>query len=88
MGDETGGAGENYRPVASHWQTLSHNVVHLSSILVRTVTFEMMVLPEVVACTCATGSDVTGSSPDRKSRSDRVHMRGFPTRFFLFFLLY
>ena len=25
---ETGGPGENHRPVASHWQTLSHNVVH------------------------------------------------------------
>jgi hypothetical protein len=22
--------GENHRPVASHWQTLSHNVVHLA----------------------------------------------------------
>jgi hypothetical protein len=25
--DETGVPGENHRPVASHWQTLSHNVV-------------------------------------------------------------
>jgi len=25
---ETGGPGENHRSVASHWQTLSHNVVH------------------------------------------------------------
>ena len=25
--DETGIHGENHRPVASHWQTLSHNVV-------------------------------------------------------------
>ena len=23
--EETGGPGENHRPVASHWQTLSHN---------------------------------------------------------------
>jgi len=23
------GPGENQQPVASHWQTLSHNVVHL-----------------------------------------------------------
>jgi hypothetical protein len=28
--EENGGPGENHRPVASHWQTLSHNVVHLS----------------------------------------------------------
>ena len=25
--EETGGPGENHQPVASHWQTLSHNVV-------------------------------------------------------------
>ena len=34
--EETGVTGENHRPVASHWQTLSHNVVsstpHLSGI--------------------------------------------------------
>jgi len=28
---ETGVTGENYRPVASHWQTLSHNVVSSTS---------------------------------------------------------
>jgi hypothetical protein len=28
--EETGVPGENHRPVASHWQTLSHNVVHLA----------------------------------------------------------
>jgi hypothetical protein len=27
---ETGGSGENHRLVASLWQTLSHNVVHLA----------------------------------------------------------
>jgi hypothetical protein len=25
--EETGGPGENHRPVASHWRTLSHNIV-------------------------------------------------------------
>ena len=30
--EETRGPGENHRPVASHWQTLSHNVVHLALI--------------------------------------------------------
>jgi hypothetical protein len=30
--EETGGPGENHRPVASHWQTLSHNGVHLALI--------------------------------------------------------
>ena len=30
--EETDGPGENHRPVASHWQTSSHNVVHLDLI--------------------------------------------------------
>ena len=34
--EETGGPGEIRRPVASHWQTLSHNVVHLALIKIRT----------------------------------------------------
>ena len=28
--EETGGPGENHTPAASHWQTWSHNVVHLA----------------------------------------------------------
>ena len=34
--EETGGSAENHRTVASHWQTLSHNVVHLALIEIRT----------------------------------------------------
>jgi len=34
--DETGRPGENQRPVASHRQTLSHNVVHIALIEIRT----------------------------------------------------
>ena len=34
--EETGGPGENYRPVASHRQSLSHNVAHLALIEIRT----------------------------------------------------
>jgi hypothetical protein len=34
--EETGGPGENLRPVTSHWQTLSHNV-HLTLIEIRTL---------------------------------------------------
>jgi hypothetical protein len=30
--EETRGPRENHRPVASHWQTWSHNVVHLALI--------------------------------------------------------
>jgi hypothetical protein len=33
---ETRVPGENHRPVASHWQTLSHNVLHLVLIEIRT----------------------------------------------------
>jgi Leucine-rich repeat (LRR) protein len=28
--EETGVPGETHRPAASHWQSLSHNVVHLA----------------------------------------------------------
>ena len=34
--EETGEPGENHRPVASHCQTLSHNVVQLALIEIRT----------------------------------------------------
>ena len=34
--EETGVPGENHRPVASQWQTLSHNAVHLALIEIRT----------------------------------------------------
>ena len=34
--EETGGPGEKHRPVASHRQTLSHDVVHLALIEIRT----------------------------------------------------
>jgi hypothetical protein len=35
--EETGGPGENHRPVTSHWQTVSHNVVHLALITTSVV---------------------------------------------------
>jgi len=34
--EETGGPGENHRPVTNHWQTLSHNIVHLALVGIRT----------------------------------------------------
>ena len=34
--EETRVPGENHQPVASHWQTLSHSVVHLALIGMRT----------------------------------------------------
>ena len=34
--EESGEPGENHGPVSRHWQTLSHNVVHLYLIEIRT----------------------------------------------------
>ena len=34
--EETGVPGKNHQPVTSHLQTLSHNVVHLTLIEIRT----------------------------------------------------
>ena len=34
--EETRVNGENHQPLASHWQTLSHNVVHLALVEIRT----------------------------------------------------
>ena len=39
--EETGVSGETHRPVASHWQTLSHNVIHISLIEIRTTSVVM-----------------------------------------------
>ena len=36
--EENGGPRENHRPVTSHWQTLSHNVVHLTLIEIELTT--------------------------------------------------
>ena len=35
--EETGVPGGNHRPAASHWQTLSHNVVHLALSVMGTI---------------------------------------------------
>jgi hypothetical protein len=43
--EEIGVPGETHRPVASHWQTLSHNVTFLK--------FELFVEPALVLCLLA-----------------------------------
>jgi hypothetical protein len=40
--EETGGPGENHRPVASHWQTLSHNVVSLKTYMFVLTSFALI----------------------------------------------
>jgi hypothetical protein len=42
--EETGVPGENHRPVASHWQTLSHNVVSSTPRLSGLVLTTLMVI--------------------------------------------
>ena len=46
MVEETKVPGENHRPAASHWQTLSHNVVsstpHLSGIQTHNVSYRIV----------------------------------------------
>jgi hypothetical protein len=39
--EETGVPGENHRPSASHWQTLSHNVVSIKIRLSRVRTYNV-----------------------------------------------
>jgi hypothetical protein len=47
---ETGISGEKHLPAASHWQTLSHNAVHLAMIGIRKNNIS-----------CAIGTDCIGS---------------------------
>jgi hypothetical protein len=54
--EETGGPGDYHRPVASHWQTLSHNVVHLVLIEIRTRTISGDSHSSVVIATDCIGS--------------------------------
>ena len=56
---ETGVPGENYRLVASHWQTLSLNVVSIATC--KWTGFEHTTL--VVTCTDCTGSCKSNYQP-------------------------
>jgi hypothetical protein len=54
---ETRVPGENHRPVANHWQTLSHNVLHLVLIEIRTHNISgdrhmITVTSELISWTC------------------------------------
>jgi hypothetical protein len=50
--EETGVPGENHWPVASHWQTLSHNVAHIEDTQTCFVT-----LNEVLKCVISLEQD-------------------------------
>ena len=47
---ETGRSGENHQPIASHWQTLSYNVVHLALIEIRTQTSVVIGTDWICSC--------------------------------------
>jgi hypothetical protein len=51
--EETGGPGENHGPVASHWQTFSHNVISGTPCHERVRTPNLLVI----------GTDCTGDWP-------------------------
>jgi hypothetical protein len=38
--EETGVPGENHQPAASHWKTLSHNVVFMQDVKMRSEIFK------------------------------------------------
>jgi len=46
--EEPGGPGENHRPVASHWQTLPHNVVHFALIEIRTHNISVVISTDCI----------------------------------------
>ena len=50
--DETGVPGENHRSVASHWQTLSGNIVHLALIEIRTHNISVQIRLIIYSETC------------------------------------
>ena len=70
--EETGVSRENHRPVASYWQTLSHNIVHIA---LREIRIELSVV---------IGNDCIGSC---KSNYHTITATTPPTRGYIYFLL-
>ena len=60
--EETGGPRENHRPVASHWQTLSHNVVHIA--LIRFELTTSVVIGTDCIGNCKVNYHMTTTAPD------------------------
>jgi hypothetical protein len=65
--EETGVAEENHQPVASHWQTLSHNVVSNTPYMYIWVGFELTTLVMI-------GTDCTGSCKSWPLLPPKVHV--------------
>jgi hypothetical protein len=62
--EETGVPGENHRTVASHWQTLSYNVVHLVLIVIRTHNIGVMDTDCICSCKSNYHTMTATTAPD------------------------
>ena len=64
--EETGLPGENHWPVACHWQTLSHNAVHLTLIEIRTHNATSVVISTDCIGSCKSNyHTITATMPPR-----------------------
>ena len=65
--EETGGPGENHRPVASHWQTLSHNIVHFTLIEIR-ITLSVVICTDCIG-SCKSGVYISNTAAGPRNKS-------------------
>jgi len=87
------GPGENHRPVANHWQTLSHNVVHLAWSRFELTTSVAIGTDCIGSCNPTT----IRSRPRRPPRSEKTQYNGciifkekkvvFNFKLYIFYLL-
>ena len=64
--EETGVPGENHRHIVNHWQTLSHNIVHLSWAWFELTT--LMVIGTDCIGSCKSNYHTTTTSPKDKKK--------------------
>ena len=71
--EETRVPGEMHKRVASHWQTLSHNVVHLALIKIRTHNIVVIGTDCIGSCksNCHT---ITATTPPPKKNISKTHI--------------
>ena len=70
--EDTGVPGENHRPAASHWQTLSHNVVHLALIEISIHNFIVVIGTDCTgSCKSNYHMTTTTTAPNRR-RTDNI----------------
>ena len=64
--EDIGVPGENHRPVAILWQTLSHNVVHLALIEIWTPNFIVVIGTDCTG-SCKSNYHMTTTAPNRRT---------------------